>query len=198
MTTVTMHTSSVGIPQPSARLAEMEQAQTDAFEAFVKSRTPALLRAAYLLTGDQFLAEDLVQTALSRTHQSWGHLHDPANAEAYTRKVMYHLQVSWWRRRKVAESMTGDVPEPRRIARPESSTAITMRLVLRRALQHLTPRQRAVLVLRFFEDHTEQEAADVLGVNIGTIKSTTARAIQRLKVVSPELAEIWSARGANQ
>lgn len=68
------------------------------FDSFVRHRTPALLRSAYLLTGDQYLAEDLAQSALARTHRSWNRLHDSGNAEAYTHKTMYHLQVSWWRR----------------------------------------------------------------------------------------------------
>ena len=67
------------------------------FDSFVRSRTPALLRSACLLTGDQHLAEDLVQAALARCHRSWSRLHDTGNAEAYTRRVMYHLQVAWWR-----------------------------------------------------------------------------------------------------
>jgi DNA-directed RNA polymerase specialized sigma24 family protein len=79
------------------------------FDSFVRTRTPALLRSAYLLTGDQHLAEDLVQAALARTHRSWKQLHYSGNAEAYTRKTMYHLQVSWWRRRRVAESMPGEL-----------------------------------------------------------------------------------------
>lgn len=88
----------------------------DEFDSFVRARTPALLRSAYLLTGDQHLAEDLVQSALARTHQSWRRLHDAGNAEAYTRKTMYHLQVSWWRRGRVAESLTGELAEPARAA----------------------------------------------------------------------------------
>jgi DNA-directed RNA polymerase specialized sigma24 family protein len=71
------------------------------FDAFVRSRTPALLRSACLLTGDQHLAEDLVQPALARCHLSWSRLHDTGNAEAYTRRVMYHLQVAWWRRHRL-------------------------------------------------------------------------------------------------
>jgi DNA-directed RNA polymerase specialized sigma24 family protein len=70
------------------------------FDSFVHARTPSLLRSAYLLTGDQHLAEDLVQSALARTHRAWKSLHEAGNAEAYTRKTMYHLQVSWWRRQK--------------------------------------------------------------------------------------------------
>lgn len=73
------------------------------FDEFVRARTPALLRSAYLLTGDQHLAEDLVQSALARTHRAWRRLRHTGNAEAYARRTMYHLQVSWWRRRRVAE-----------------------------------------------------------------------------------------------
>src|SRR5262245_55563636 len=76
----------------------------DSYEALVRARTPALLRAAYLLTGDQHLAEDLVQEALARTHRAWKRIHESSNVEAYARRVMYHTQVSWWRRRRVAES----------------------------------------------------------------------------------------------
>src|ERR1051326_6760147 len=76
------------------------------FDAFVRARRRALVRSAYLLTGDQHLAEDLVQSALARTHRAWARIEDPANAEAYTRKVMYHIQVSWWRRHRVAAPPT--------------------------------------------------------------------------------------------
>lgn len=73
------------------------------YDEFVRARTPALLRLGYLLTGDQHLAEDLVQTALARTHRAWSRLRETGNAEAYARKVMYHLQVSWWRRPRVPD-----------------------------------------------------------------------------------------------
>jgi RNA polymerase sigma-70 factor (sigma-E family) len=164
----------------------------DEFDSFVYARTPALLRAAYLLTGDQHLAEDLVQTALARTHRAWKRLHATGNAEAYTRKVMYHLQVSWWRRGRVAESISAEVPEPRRQVRQEDTNAITVRITLRQALRKLTARQRAVLVLRFYEDRTEAESAELLGVSIGTVKSQTAKALARLRTVAPELTEIYS------
>ena len=156
------------------------------FEAFVRGRTRALLRVGYLLTGDQHLAEDLVQTALARTHRAWGRLEETGNAEAYTRKVMYHLQVSWWRRRRVAESPVADLPETRG-ADPSSGTAL--RLTVEQALARLTPRHRAVIVLRFFEDHSEAQTAAVLGCSLGTVKSQTARSLARLRVVAPELLE---------
>ena len=88
------------------RLAQMDTTAAE-YEQFVRARTPALLRSAYLLTGDQHLAEDLVQEALARTHRAWRQLHATGNAEAYARKIMYHAQVSVWRRRRVAESFPG-------------------------------------------------------------------------------------------
>lgn len=93
------------------------------FDAFVRSRTSALLRSAYLLTGDQHLAEDLVQSALARTHRSWRRLRDTGNAESYTRRTMYHLQVNWWRRRRVPETLGEAVPEPRPVFASSATSA---------------------------------------------------------------------------
>jgi len=167
------------------------------FETFVRTRTPALLRSAYLLTGDQHLAEDLVQSALARTHRSWKRLHESGNAEAYTRKTMYHLQVSWWRRRRVGESMPGDLPD-RSDSSSDSDAAhqTIMRLTLRNALAQLSAKQRAVLVLRFFEDRTEMEAAGLLGVTVGTVKSQTSKALAKLRTVAPELGELYVSEGS--
>jgi RNA polymerase sigma-70 factor (sigma-E family) len=157
------------------------------FDAFVRARTGALLHAAYLLTGDQHLAEDLVQAALARTHRAWGRLHDTGNAEAYTRKIMYHLQVSWWRRQRVPESLPGEPVEPRRAPGDDQADVLATRVALRKALLKLTPKQRAVLVLRFFEDRTETETAEILDVNLGTVKSQTAKALARLRTLAPAL-----------
>jgi RNA polymerase sigma-70 factor (sigma-E family) len=169
------------------------------FDAFVRHRTPALLRSAYLLTGDQHLAEDLVQSALARTHRSWRYLHESGNAEAYTRRTMYHLQVSWWRRRRVGESLTGELSEPRDpLGQPDHAQRISVRLALRAALLKLSAKQRAILVLRFFEDRSEAETADVLGVSIGTVKSQTSRSLARLRAVAPELAELYLTEGSTR
>jgi RNA polymerase sigma-70 factor (sigma-E family) len=198
MTDDTLVADGLRSPDPlsavNPRLVSVDRLATE-FDSFVRGRTPALLRAAYLLTGDQHLAEDLVQSALARTHRRWAHLHDTGNAEAYTRKIMYHLQVSWWRRPKVAESMPGELPEPRRRGTDHADVTST-RVALQRALLKLSPKQRAVLVLRFFEDHSEAETAELLGVAPGTVKSQTAKALARLRTVAPELGEFYSREGS--
>lgn len=159
----------------------------DDFDGFVRARTPALLRAAYLLTGDQYLAEDLVQIALVRTHRAWSRIREQS-PEAYTRKVMYHQHVSWWRQRRGRETLRADPQENPGPARDEASTVV-IRLTMREALQRLPARQRAVLVLRYFEDHTEAETAELLGVAVGTVKSQAARALARLRAIAPELID---------
>lgn len=156
------------------------------YARFVRTRTHALLRSAYLLTGDQHLAEDLVQEALARTHRAWQRLERPEHAEAYARKVMYHAQVSFWRRPRVAE-VPADVLPPDASRTDDPAEAAVQRLTLRRALLALSAKQRAVIVLRYFEDHTEAEAAQVLGVSVSTVKTQTGRALARLRTLLPDL-----------
>ena len=156
------------------------------FAAFVRARTPALLRTAFLLTGDQHLAEDLVQSALVRTHRAWRRIGAADHAEAYTRRAMYHLQVSWWRRRRVPESLSAAPPEPRG-CRTGRDRPGRRPVGAARALRRLSAAQRAVLILRYFDDCSEAEAAQVLGVRVGTVKSQTNKALVRLRVVAPEL-----------
>jgi RNA polymerase sigma-70 factor (sigma-E family) len=169
----------------------------DEYAAFVRARSHSLLRAAYLLTGDQHLGEDLVQEALARTYRAWNRLDDPGNAEAYARRTMYHLQVSFWRRRRVPENLPGDLPD-RGDRSLEDTGEIVRRMTIERALHSLSPRQRAVLVLRFFEDQTEAEAADVLGVSVSTIKTQTARALERLRKLVPELRGLRTEEGTGR
>ncbi|AEV81923.1 RNA polymerase sigma factor [Actinoplanes sp. SE50] len=164
----------------------MDQADAD-FAEFVRSRTHSLLRAAFLLTGDQHLAEDLVQEALARTHRSWNRLDRAGNAEAYARKIMYHTQVSFWRRGRVAEVMPGELPDRAGGDGSDESDATTRRLVLRNALLQLSAKQRAVIVLRFFEDHSESEAAELLGVSVNTVKTQCARGLAKLRTLLPDM-----------
>jgi RNA polymerase sigma-70 factor (sigma-E family) len=154
------------------------------FDEYVRARTPALIRTAYLLTGDQHRAEDLVQDALIKTYRAWNRL-SGSNPEAYTRKVMYHLNISRWRRRSSAEISTDRPPEGR--PGPDEAGRSVNRLALRSALDQLAPRQRAVIVLRYFEDASEAEVAETLGISVGTVKSTASRALDKLRAVAPSL-----------
>ena len=163
------------------------QALEDAeFRGFVQARGHALLRTAYLLTGDQQLAEDLVQTALEKAVRHWRDIRVAAAAEAYVRRTMYREQVSIWRRRRVSEVLSSAIPEPR--SSHGHDDGIEDRVVLRNALMQLGRRQRTVLVLRYFEDLTEQEVAIAMGINIGTVKSQAAKALAHLRRTNPEIA----------
>ena len=155
------------------------------FRGFVAARGPALLRTAYLLTGDRQLAEDLVQTALEKAARNWGAIRVSAAAEAYVRKTMYREQVSIWRLRRVTELPSSTIPEPRRPAgQPDT---IEDRMVMRAALMQLGRRQRAVLVLRYFEDLTEQQVADALDISVGTVKSQAHKALAHLRDICGDL-----------
>jgi RNA polymerase sigma-70 factor (sigma-E family) len=167
------------------------------FREWVAAREAALLRSAYLLTGDRHLAEDLVQTTLAKAAGRWPALVRDGNPEAYVRKAMYHQAISWWRsRRSRLERPTSNPPE----VRPnEDFTGTTLRrLALRRALARLAPRQRAVLVLRYYEDRSEIETAEMLGCSVGTVKSQAHRALARLRALEPGLAEFLSNDSADQ
>ncbi|MEU1732907.1 SigE family RNA polymerase sigma factor [Streptosporangium sp. NPDC020145] len=145
------------------------------FRDFVTSRWQAMLRTAYLLTGDHGRAEDLLQTALVRTHRRWNRIDDP---ELYTRRVLANLNISWWRRRRITEHLTGTVPET---AVQDPHTGYETRDALWTAMLTLPPRMRAVLVLRYFEDLPEAEVARTLGCSLGTVKSQASRGLERLR-----------------
>ena len=155
------------------------------FDAFVAGRQAALSRTAYLLTGDHHLAQDLVQAALLQAARHWKRIH--TSPEAYVRRTMYHQNISWWRRRRLTESPL--------LAHDATADAADtdLRLSLDQALARLTPKQRTVLVLRFYEDLTEVETARALELSTSTVKSTTRQALARLRVLAPELAELIGA-----
>jgi RNA polymerase sigma-70 factor (sigma-E family) len=159
----------------------------DKFREFVAARSMALIRTAYVLTGDQQHAEDLVQTALTKLAARWHKVTDP---EAYTRRILYHEQVSWWRRKRVGEHAVPDPPD-RGLA--DGSGEVIDRLDVRRALFRLAPRQRAVLVLRFYEDMSERQIAELLGCGVGTVRSQTSRGLARLRQLAPELSDSFPA-----
>lgn len=158
-------------------LVEAAVAATDesaSFDAFVAGRSRALWRSAWLLTGDVHRAEDLVQTALSRTYPHFERI--GPGFEAYVRTTMYRTYVSWWRRRWTSE-LPGEV-DPGDSEAPD----LALRRDIRRALDALPKQQRAVVVLIYFDDLTGPQAAEVLGVSVGTVKSTLSRALAKLRV----------------
>jgi RNA polymerase sigma-70 factor (sigma-E family) len=156
------------------------------FRDFVAARGHALLRTGFLLTGDQQLAEDLVQTALEHAVRRWRSIRARGAVEAYVRRTMYREQVSRWRLLSARERPVATVPEPR--LRQGVEDGVENRVVLAQALMKLGAKQRTVLVLRFFEDLTEQQTADVLGVSVGTVKSQAHRGLSRLRALCPDLA----------
>ena len=159
--------------------------RTDDFEEFAHTRLPQLYRAAWLLCGDTHLAEDLVQEALTKVALRWRRLRDD-NPDAYARQILVRDNISAWRKRR-RETVVDHVP---RVVVPDHAAASERRLLLDQALATLTPRQRAVVVLRYYDDLTERAAADALGVSVGTVKSQTHLALSRLREAAPELAEL--------
>ncbi|WP_431918029.1 SigE family RNA polymerase sigma factor [Nonomuraea jabiensis] len=159
----------------------------DGFREFVLARQQALMRSAYLLTGDVHLAEDLMQSVLLKVANRWPRLVRHGTPEAYTRKALVNQYISW-QRRKQRRSPSADPPE-RRHAHDDATID---RIVLRKALIRITPRQRAVIVLRFYEDLSERETAEILGCSVGTVKSQTHHALGRLRTLAPELSELFA------
>jgi RNA polymerase sigma-70 factor (sigma-E family) len=149
------------------------------FEEFVLLRSPRLLRTAYLLTRDWAAAEDLLQTALVKAWFVWSRME--SDPERYVRKILTNTYATWWRRRWTAEDPVDEVPE-RRGARQDPHADVDARDELWRSLGRLPRRQRAVLVLRYFEDLTEAETAEVMGTSTGTVKSQTAKALAKLRL----------------
>jgi RNA polymerase sigma-70 factor (sigma-E family) len=149
------------------------------FDEFVAARSRALLRTAYLLTHDHASAEDLLQTALAKAWFAWRRI--DGNPEPYVRRILVNTYATWWRRRWNGEQPTEQLPEH---AAEESGTEPTD---LWRAMERLPRRQRAVVVLRYFEDLTEAQTADLLGCSVGTVKSQTSKALAKLRI-DPALA----------
>jgi RNA polymerase sigma-70 factor (sigma-E family) len=148
------------------------------FDAFVVASSPRLLRTAYLLTHNWASAEDLMQTALAKSWFAWGRV--DGNPEPYVRKIIVTTHSSWWRRRWHSETPSSELPENPGVR--DETRAVDDRHDLWAALGRLPARQRAVVVLRYYEDLTEAETADTLGVSVGTVKSQTAKALARLRV----------------
>jgi RNA polymerase sigma-70 factor (sigma-E family) len=157
------------------------------FAPFVAARSDALLRTAFLLTGNWATAEDLLQVALAKSWRAWPRLSD--HPDAYVRKVLLNSYLSWRRRRWHAETPVAELPEA---VEPDGTTDVADRAALWDALCRLPRRQRAVLVLRYFEDRSEADTAELLGVTVGTVKSQSSKALAALRVdpgLTPETAK---------
>ena len=156
-----------------------DQDDEAAFREYVTARGAALLRIALLLTGNRADAEDLLQAALAKTYLAWDKIHDRAALDAYVKRAMVNTQISWWRRRRVEEFPTEAIPER---ATAEHLPPSELQDTVRRALDRLPQRMRAAVVLRYYEDMSEPEIADALGVSRGTVKSTVSRAVAKLRI----------------
>jgi RNA polymerase sigma-70 factor (sigma-E family) len=151
----------------------------DDFDDFVRGSSTRLLRTAVLLTGDRAAAEDLVQEMYERLYVHWRRIHTAP--EAYARKTLASLSANRWRSRsRKPEVSLGTHDEPT----PDGSDSLAVREQLLSALQQLPPRQRAVIVLRYYEDLTEAQTADALGCSLGTVKSQASRALDRLRLIT--------------
>ncbi|WP_151773153.1 SigE family RNA polymerase sigma factor [Streptomyces abyssomicinicus] len=163
----------------------MQTELEDRFQEFVQARWPRLVRTAYLLTGDRHLAEDLTQTALAKAYRSWRRVLRADSPEAYVRRILVSCNSDRFRKRRVPEALTASVPE--RAGRDEGERVDT-RGTLLAALAALPARQRAVIVLRYWEDLSESETAATLGCSVGTVKSQAARGLAKLRA-APGLAQ---------
>lgn len=153
------------------------------FAAYMGARQPALLRTAYLLTGDLAGAEDLLQTALAKLYLAWDRVREREALDGYVRRIMVNEHTSLWRRAwKRRERPTDEVPETSVVDAYDDGT----RGELWAFVQTLPPRQRAVVVLRYYEDLSEAEIARTLGVSVGTVKSQASRALASLRERAPQ------------
>ncbi|MEE1809676.1 SigE family RNA polymerase sigma factor [Streptomyces sp. BE133] len=158
--------------------AQAEDAET-AFTAYVRERRASLYATAYHLTGDRFEAEDLLQSALFSTYRAWDRISDKAAVGGYLRRTMTNLHISAWRRRKLNEYPTEELPET--AGDTDAMRGTELRAVLWQALARLPELQRTMLVLRYYEGRTDPEIAAILDISVGTVKSSIWRSLRRLR-----------------
>jgi RNA polymerase sigma-70 factor (sigma-E family) len=165
---------------PPGDIAEDPAALSDLdFRDYVRTRRRALLRTAYVLTGNLADAEDLVQSALAKTYLAWDRIADRGALDGYVRRAIVNTHISWWRRRRLQEYPTDELPDQ---AVADHAINSDLQETLRQAVDRLPQRMRAAIMLRYYDDMTEAEVAEVLGVSLGTVKSTVARAVAKLRI----------------
>jgi RNA polymerase sigma-70 factor (sigma-E family) len=165
----------------------------DEFRAFVDARGRSLIRRAYLLTRDHHLAEDLVQSVLTKVALRWWRLGSPDYADAYARKALYREYVSWRRVGRNREIPVDDTPE-RDAPGPSFVDSSLHKLALDDALAQLPPRQRAAILLRFYDDRSVEETAEILRCSTGTVKSQTHAALAKLRELCADVVELGGTR----
>lgn len=156
----------------------MDERSGEEFREFMHGHWPSMVRLAYGLTGDQGHAEDLAQTAFAKAYASWPRVCRAGNPDAYVRKIVINENRNLFRKRRVPEQLTDRLPEQ---GTADATGEHADRSALIGALQKLGPRQRAVVVLRYWLDLTETEVAATLGCSVGTVKSQSARALASLR-----------------
>ncbi|MGC0376360.1 SigE family RNA polymerase sigma factor [Streptomyces sp. SAI-229] len=165
----------------------MQAKQEAEFQEFVRARWTRLVRTAYLLTGDVHHAEDLTQTALAKAYRSWRRVSRSDRPEAYVRRILVSCNSDRFRKRRVTEALTAAPPET--VGRDEAVSWADERSALLTALGTLPPKQRAVIVMRYWEDLPEAEVAEMLGCSPGTVKSQASKALAKLRT-HPGLAQV--------
>ncbi|MFE5402427.1 SigE family RNA polymerase sigma factor [Streptomyces sp. NPDC056580] len=174
----------------SASAAAAPARQTHSFPSFasyVRARQPVLLRTARSLTANPSDAEDLLQTALTKTYVAWERIEDHRALDGYVRRALLNTRTSQWRKRRVDEFACDELPEPEPAPGAEDpAERQALRDAMWRAIARLPARQRAMVVLRYYEDLSEAQTAEVLGVSVGTVKSAVSRALGKLRE-DPEL-----------
>ncbi|MGW0464185.1 SigE family RNA polymerase sigma factor [Streptomyces sp. NPDC003027] len=158
---------------------ERQTASEAEFTAYVAERRASLYATAYHLTGDRFEAEDLLQSALFSTYRAWDRISDKAAVGGYLRRTMTNLHISAWRRRKLNEYPTEELPET--AGDTDAMRGTELRAVLWQALARLPEIQRTMLVLRYYEGRTDPEIAEILDISVGTVKSSIWRSLRRLR-----------------
>ncbi|WP_376771335.1 SigE family RNA polymerase sigma factor [Streptomyces boluensis] len=159
------------------------------FSSYMRARQPVLLRTARSLTANPCDAEDLLQTALTKTYVAWERIEDHRALDGYVRRALLNTRTSQWRKRKVDEFACEELPEPDAAETADPAEQQVLRDAMWRAILKLPARQRAMVVLRYYEDLSEAQTAEVLGVSVGTVKSAVSRALGKLRS-DPELAPV--------
>ncbi|MFD0267028.1 SigE family RNA polymerase sigma factor [Streptomyces sp. NPDC127106] len=158
------------------------------FSAYVRTRGAGLLRTARSLTPNPCDAEDLLQTALAKTYAAWDRIEDHRALDGYVRRALVNTRTSQWRKRKVDEFACDELPETEAPS-TDPAEAQALRDAMWRAVTRLPDRQRAMVVLRYYEDLSEAQTAELMGVSIGTVKSAVSRALVKLRE-DPELTPV--------